>query len=99
MGESIRDGLVAGTENWRLPLRGSKELRIERRREWMTVRRRSVHKWAKQQQIPVRRFAKGENKEAIARPLIEAAERDGGDGKRGADRMWQPSSRYPAICR
>ena len=26
--------------------------------------------------IPVRRFAKGENKEQIARPLIEAAERE-----------------------
>ena len=31
--------------------------------------------------VPVRRFAKGENKEEIARPLIEAAERDGGDGR------------------
>jgi hypothetical protein len=31
--------------------------------------------------IPVSRFAKGENKEQIARPLIETAERDGGDGK------------------
>ena len=29
----------------------------------------------------MRRFVKGENKEQIARPLIEAAERDGGDGK------------------
>ena len=29
----------------------------------------------------MRRFAKGENKEQIARPLIEAAERDGGDGR------------------
>jgi len=39
-----------------------------------------VHRWAKANEIPVRRFAKGENKE-IARPLIEAAERDGGDGR------------------
>jgi hypothetical protein len=31
--------------------------------------------------IPVRQFAKGENKAQIARPLIEAAERDGGDGR------------------
>ena len=31
--------------------------------------------------MPVCRFAKGENKEAIARPLIEAAEREGGDGR------------------
>jgi hypothetical protein len=30
---------------------------------------------------PVRRFAKGENKEQIARPLIDTAERDGGDGR------------------
>ena len=40
-----------------------------------------VHRWAKANGIPVRRFAKGENKEQIARPLIEAAEREGGDGK------------------
>jgi len=31
--------------------------------------------------VPVCRFAKGENKEAIARPLIEPAEREGGDGR------------------
>ena len=40
-----------------------------------------VYRWAKKNAIPVRRFAKGENKEQIARPLIEAAERDGGDGR------------------
>ena len=40
-----------------------------------------VHRWAKANAIPVRRFAKGENKEQIARPLIEAAEREGGDGR------------------
>ena len=40
-----------------------------------------VHRWAKAHGIPVRRFAKGENKEEIARPLIEAAEHDGGDGR------------------
>lgn len=40
-----------------------------------------IHRWAKANGVPVRRFAKGENKEAIARPLIEAAEREGGDGK------------------
>ena len=40
-----------------------------------------VHRWAKARGIPVRRFAKGENKEQIARPLIEAAEREGGDGQ------------------
>jgi hypothetical protein len=40
-----------------------------------------VYRWAKAHGVPVRRFAKGENKEQIARPLIEAAEREGGDGK------------------
>ena len=40
-----------------------------------------VHRWAKENGIPVRHFAKGENKEEIARPLIEAAEREGGDGR------------------
>src|SRR6476620_3322037 len=40
-----------------------------------------VYRWAKKNAIPVRRFAKGENKEEIARPLIEAAAREGGDGK------------------
>src|SRR5262245_45609730 len=36
-----------------------------------------VYRWAKKNAIPVRRFAKGENKEQIARPLIEAAGREG----------------------
>ena len=40
-----------------------------------------VHRWAKANGVPVRRFGKGENKEEIARPLIEAAEREGGRGK------------------
>jgi hypothetical protein len=40
-----------------------------------------VHRWATANGVPVRRFAKGENKEEIARPLIDAAERDGGDGR------------------
>ncbi|HEX8935427.1 MAG TPA: hypothetical protein VF788_14790 [Pseudonocardiaceae bacterium] len=40
-----------------------------------------VHRWAQAHGVPVRRFAQGENKEAIARPLIEAAEREGGEGK------------------
>ncbi|WP_461480027.1 hypothetical protein [Mycobacterium sp. HUMS_1102779] len=40
-----------------------------------------VYRWAKANAIPVRRFVKRENKEAIARPLIEAAEHEGGDGK------------------
>ncbi|VBA33731.1 hypothetical protein LAUMK13_00330 [Mycobacterium innocens] len=37
-------------------------------------------RWAKANAIPVRRFAKGENKEEIARPLIEEAERDAARG-------------------
>jgi hypothetical protein len=40
-----------------------------------------IHRWAKANRVPVRRFAKGENKEAIARLLIEAAEREGGTGR------------------
>ncbi|CCK61795.1 Conserved protein of unknown function (part1) [Mycobacterium canettii CIPT 140070010] len=40
-----------------------------------------VYRWAKKNAVPVRRFAKGENKEQIARPLIEAAAREGGDGR------------------
>ncbi len=40
-----------------------------------------VYRWAKANAIPVRRFIKGKSKEEIARPLLEAAEREGGDGK------------------
>ena len=40
-----------------------------------------VYRWAKANAVPVRRFARGENKEEIARPLIEAAAREGGDGR------------------
>lgn len=40
-----------------------------------------IHRWAKANGVPVRRFAKGENKEAIARPLLAAAAREGGEGK------------------
>jgi hypothetical protein len=40
-----------------------------------------VYRWANAHGVPVRRFAKGENKEEIARPLIEAAEKEGGDGR------------------
>jgi hypothetical protein len=41
----------------------------------------SVHRFAKANDIPVVHFAKGENKEAFARPLIDAAAKEGGDGK------------------
>src|SRR5438034_11567184 len=36
-----------------------------------------VQRWAETHGIPVRHFAKGENKEAIARPLLDAAAREG----------------------
>lgn len=40
-----------------------------------------LHRWAEAHEIPVVHFAKGENKEAIARPLIDAAAKTGGDGR------------------
>jgi hypothetical protein len=40
-----------------------------------------VHRWAKANDIPIHSFAKGENKEQFARPLLEAAARQGGDGR------------------
>jgi len=41
----------------------------------------SINQFAKQNSIPVVRFAKGENKEETARPFIEAAAQEGGDGR------------------
>jgi hypothetical protein len=40
-----------------------------------------IHRWAKANGIPVRYFAKNENKEKIAEPLLRAAAEEGGDGK------------------
>jgi hypothetical protein len=40
-----------------------------------------VHRFAETHGIPVVRFGKGENKEQIARPLIAAAEAEGGGGR------------------
>lgn len=40
-----------------------------------------VHAYAQANDIPVIHFAKGDNKEEIARPLIEAAAAAGGDGR------------------
>lgn len=40
-----------------------------------------VQRWAKDQGIPVHRFEKGESKETFARPYIEAAAREGGEGR------------------
>lgn len=39
---------------------------------------RDIHRWARANRVAVRYFAKGENKEAIAEPLLEAAAREGG---------------------
>ena len=40
-----------------------------------------VYRWAEARGVPVVRFAKGENKEEIARPLIAAAAAEGGEGR------------------
>src|SRR5438552_3372656 len=40
-----------------------------------------VDRFAKKNGIPVVHFQKGENKEAVARPLIDAAAAEGGEGK------------------
>jgi len=40
-----------------------------------------IHRWAKANGIPVRYFAKKENKEKIVEPLLRAAAEEGGDGK------------------
>ena len=42
---------------------------------------REVHRYAAVEGIPVLHFKKGESKEAVARPLIDAAAKEGGDGK------------------
>jgi hypothetical protein len=41
----------------------------------------AIHRWAAAEGIPVRYFAKGENKEKIVEPLLRAAAEVGGDGK------------------
>jgi hypothetical protein len=41
----------------------------------------AIHRWADVNGVPVRYFAKGENKEKIAEPLLRAAAQQGGDGK------------------
>ena len=42
---------------------------------------RDVHRFAEANDIPVIHFGKGDNKEAIARPLIDAAQAEGGTGR------------------
>src|SRR2546427_9309281 len=41
----------------------------------------AVHRWAEANGVPIRYFAKGDNKEKIAEPLLRAAAAAGGDGK------------------
>ena len=42
---------------------------------------RDIEHYAKENAIPLQHFKKGESKEAVARPLIDAAAREGGEGK------------------
>jgi len=41
----------------------------------------AIHRWAEAEGVPIRYFAKGENKEKIAEPLLRAAAEQGGEGK------------------
>jgi len=41
----------------------------------------AIHRWAEANRVPIRYFAKGDNKEKIAEPLLRAAAEQGGDGK------------------
>jgi hypothetical protein len=41
----------------------------------------AVHRWAEANGVPIRYFAKGDNKEKIAEPLLRAAAEQGGEGK------------------
>jgi len=41
----------------------------------------AIHRWAEAEGVPIRYFAKGDNKEKIGEPLLRAAAREGGDGK------------------
>ena len=41
----------------------------------------AIHRWAEAEGVPIRYFAKGDNKEKIAEPLLRAAAEEGGDGK------------------
>jgi hypothetical protein len=42
---------------------------------------RDIERYAKDNGIPLQHFKKGESKEAVARPLIDAAAKQGGPGK------------------
>src|SRR5437868_4938130 len=41
----------------------------------------AIHRWAEANGVPIRYFAKGENKEKIAEPLLRAAAEQGGEGR------------------
>src|SRR6266704_5549730 len=41
----------------------------------------AIHRWAQAEGVPIRYFAKGDNKEKIAEPLLRAAAEEGGEGK------------------
>jgi hypothetical protein len=41
----------------------------------------AIHRWAAANGVPIRYFAKGDNKEKIVEPLLRAAAEEGGDGK------------------
>ena len=40
-----------------------------------------IRRWAKANNIPIHHLQKGESKEAYAKPLIQAAAKEGGDGR------------------
>src|SRR2546430_16295439 len=71
---------------------------------------KAIHKFAEGHHIPVVHFQKGQNKEEVARPYLEAAAREGQDwvvsigiapGKASARRSWpspgQQKARHPHM--
>jgi hypothetical protein len=69
-----------------------------------------IKQWAKAEGVPIRYFKKGEKKEAIAEPVLEAAAKEGGAGrvvllaiaqeKASAWRSWRRrTSGSPAVRR
>ena len=60
-----------------------------------------IKRWATAEGVPIRYFKKGEKKEAIAEPLLEAAAKEGGEGRvgqlAGTPQCWR--ERQPASLR
>jgi hypothetical protein len=60
-----------------------------------------IKRWATAEGVPIRYFKKGEKKEAIAEPLLEAAAKEGGEGRvgqlAGTPQCWR--ERQPASPR